>query len=98
MAWSRMLRAPNTSRKHTHIKSRPLTIVILAVRPKEEGRALQRRARHAELLDLRNIRRERCGVLVRLRGLGRVEISAHDGSGVEAEWMREVNDGNRRRT
>lgn len=75
-----------------HKQTRTRTIVIFAVRPEEEGCALQWRARRAELLNLRNIRRERRGVLVRILGLGRVEISAHGGGSsrqAKSEWARD---------
>ena len=57
------------------------TIVVLTIRPKEERRALQRGTRDAELLDLRDVRGQRRRVLVRLRGLFGVEVSAHGARG-----------------
>lgn len=55
------------------------TIVVLAVRPKEEGSTLEGRTSRTELGNLRDIGRERRGVPVGLRRLGGIVVPAHSG-------------------
>ena len=58
----------------------PRTIVILAVRPDEERRTLERGTRRAELLDLGHAGGQRRGVLVRVRGAVGAVVHAHLGA------------------
>jgi hypothetical protein len=53
------------------------TAVVLAIRAEEEGGALERRARRAELGDVGRARRQRRRVLVRSRGVGWVVERRH---------------------